>query len=125
MCRLGYTCVYKKLIQAVVTLYMSQDQFNAPNTTSAFLDAVAAAAGVDPSDVNIVSVLQNEAAGAGNLRRLLQLEQPGTTHIKLQVHNSVALRNLDAFLESAGLAPSASHNWFSPHSVQVRRVASF
>ena len=125
MCRLGYTCVYKKLIQAVVTLYMSQDQFKAPNTTNAFLEAVAAAAGVDISDVNIVSVLQLGPDNPATNRRLLQdntQRPPQTTHIQLQVHNSVALRNLDLYLENAGLGTSASHNWFSPHSVQVRRI---
>jgi hypothetical protein len=141
MCRLGYTCTYTKLIQAVVTLYMSHEQFNSNTSSSSvkdlFIQAVAAAAGVDPTDINIVSV--SHQPGASISRRLLAVppqETPKTkpaaaadgaeqalTHIQLQIHNSVALRNLDSHLQNVGLGSSAAHNWFTPHSVQVRRVA--
>jgi hypothetical protein len=121
MCRLGYTCTYQKLVQAVVTLYMSPAQFNDPNTTRAFLEAIAAAAGVTTGDINIVSVADSPDTQQTGSRRLLQ--SPAlTTHVQVQVYNAIALNNLDQHLENAGLGTSAAHNWFSPHSVQVRRL---
>jgi hypothetical protein len=103
---------------------MSQDQFNSNSTNGTvrelFIQAVAAAAGVDVADINIVSVADSADRVQG--RRLLETREMQFTHVKLQVQNSVAIRDLDTHLENAGLAPSAAHNWFSPHSVLVRRT---
>jgi hypothetical protein len=126
-CVLGYTCRYKKLISATVTLGMSKVEFTRAETTQAFVRAVAAAASVGVGEINIVSVV--ESAGgtpAPPGRRLLQANPPQAAapgvHVQLQVRNAVGLNDLDARLAGEGLAASASHSHFEVHSVDVRRV---
>ena len=106
---------------------MSKAEFQQANTTQAFLQAVAAAAGVGVGEINIVSVVDSGGGGGSSGRRLLWSGDASAlagVHVQLQARNAVSLSNLDRNLQRVGLAASAAHSHFEAHSVDVRRVPS-
>jgi hypothetical protein len=54
ICNVGYQCTYSKAVRVNVTLPLTQAQFDL--VRDQFIQAVAAAAGVDPAQVSIVGL---------------------------------------------------------------------
>lgn len=93
-CDVGYSCSYSKTLNAVVELPMTPDQFQllAPE----FIKAVAEAAGVDPSNVIINSVMPIPP------RRAFQHRRAGSK-IHFVLKGAGVLRRLDDRLREHGL----------------------
>jgi hypothetical protein len=120
----GYNCNYEKVVNAVVTLQMSVNDWQANAAVrDAFIDAVAKSAKTTKDRVQIVSVVARQGGG-GAARRLLSEERsdPGETHVTLEIFEGLG-RGLDMELNShlidVGLAASTGVIWIEPHSVKV------
>lgn len=105
-CNPGYRCEVTQVVHAEVELPITINDFEA--LRSQYIAAVAAAAGVDSSQVLIVSV--TNAVLSVRRRRLLQ--QPNWVQIHTSIYNSkftekphLALVNLQRQLEARGLPP--------------------
>jgi hypothetical protein len=101
-CNAGYRCVYVRVVHAAITLPMPLSQFTA-DMRDRYVLAIALAAGVDISNVQIVTVQQVTLTGAG--RRLREF---GTEAV--EIHTSVynapedaTIANLDKHLAGLGL----------------------
>ena len=132
VCAKGYSCSYTKVVQAVVTLVMTPDEFNLnPAVRAAFIAAVASSAKTAAANVNIVSIRDTLTGQTQTGRRLLQLEaslatahdatkaaEPDTLlHVFLQVSHATEIRDLDLHLFSAGLDPAFDSAFMAPHAV--------
>jgi hypothetical protein len=125
-CNPGFVCKYTKVINAVVTLEMTLDNFAQNDVQRKFLEAVAFASNTNVGNVRIVSYGTPPAPTAG--RRLLQVSGgrgDGELHVFLEIAGGKGddIVNLDGHLVAGGLAPSVDHAWYSPHSVSVAREA--
>jgi len=121
ICDPGYECTYYKQIQAIVTLnataYEFQNDINGVRT--AFIAAMAAAAGVQPSQVTINDVLTQSRR-----RHLLSLspsQQKNLIDVHASVHGAVKLHDLDKHLNRQIENLHISHTW--KQAPQVRAVA--
>lgn len=114
VCNAGYRCEVIQVVHAEVTLPISIADFAA--LQDQYIAAVAAAAGVDPSQVIIVSI--TDGVGGGGRRRLLNLGGQSPSALSVEIHTSIygsahtgaphrALRDLDAHLVRAGLPPQS------------------
>ena len=137
-CNQGYVCSYTKVINAVVRLKMTLEQFRQEAVQNAFRGAVAVASKADISNVKIMQFGAADTATAGGGRRLLGVSvekrgvgaeasggggEPGI-HVFLEVRGGGSdLEGLDGHLMVAGLEPSMDHAWYSPHSVSVREAS--
>jgi hypothetical protein len=83
-CNAGYKCEVTKVVHAEVTLPISVVDFEA--LRQAYINAVAAAAGVDPSQVIIVSVTSSSPGG----RRLLANRQFAEVHTSIYGSKHIA-----------------------------------
>jgi hypothetical protein len=110
-CLTGFACSYSKRIAATVRLNATAANFNADvgGIRTAFINAVAAAAGVSPSQVIIGSVTQQRAA-----RRLLSSSDHHAV-VSILVEGSMSL---DAIQHELAL----STEWQPLHSVRARRA---
>ena len=120
ICDPGYQCTYYKQIQAIVTLNATMWEFqnNVNGVRTAFIAAMAAAAGVQPSQVTINDVLAQTG------RRLLALssgQQKGMIDVHASVHGAVVLKDLDKHLNRHIENLHISHSW--KQAPQVRAVA--
>jgi hypothetical protein len=120
ICDPGYQCTYYKQIQAIVTLNATMWEFqnNVNGVRTAFIAAMAAAAGVQPSQVTINDVLAQTG------RRLLALssgDQRGMIDVHASVHGAVVLNDLDKHLNRHIENLHISHSW--KQAPQVRAVA--
>jgi hypothetical protein len=102
-CNAGYKCTVTKVVHAEITLPVTVQDFEA--LRAAYILAVAAAAGVDPSQVVIVSVTSAAAGG----RRLLAVGH-GYTEVHTSIYGSsyvsqphMAIATLDTHLVKNGL----------------------
>jgi alpha-tubulin suppressor-like RCC1 family protein len=130
LCEPGYVCQYTKVINAVVTLMMSSDQFGIKAVQDKFLEAVAYASSAPVKTIKIVSFASVAAPPTGG-RRLLQVEDgarqvrggDGELHVFLEIAGGEAdgIVNLDGHLAAVGLAPSVDHAWYAPHAVDVSK----
>jgi alpha-tubulin suppressor-like RCC1 family protein len=130
LCEPGYVCQYTKVINAVVTLMMSSDQFGIQAVQDKFLEAVAYASSAPVKTIKIVSFASVAAPPTGG-RRLLQVEDgarqvrggDGELHVFLEIAGGEAdgIVNLDGHLAAVGLAPSVDHAWYAPHAVDVSK----
>jgi hypothetical protein len=114
VCDRGYTCSYTKTLDAVVELAMSPEQF--AQVQQEFINAVAQAAGVDPSQVvitSIVPVTPNRRA-VPRPRRWVR--------VGLAVRGGHSLHGLGASLYSRGLPRMARR--ISLHRGHVVRVVA-
>lgn len=93
-CDIGFSCTYTKTLNAVVELPMSPDQFAL--LTPEFIKAVAEAAGVDPSNVVINSVISIPP------RRAFQHKRTGTK-VHFMLKGVRTLNRLDDRLLEHGL----------------------
>ena len=107
VCNPGYRCELVQVVHAEITLPINASQF--AELQAAYIAAVAAAAGVDPSQVIIVSITDAPTGGA---RRSLDggLAPDQAIEIHASIYNSMhtgsphrALRTLDLELGSLGL----------------------
>jgi hypothetical protein len=101
-CNAGYKCEVTKVVHAEVTLPISVVDFEA--LRQAYIEAVAAAAGVDPSQVVIVSVTSSAPGG----RRLLANREYAEVHTSIYGSRHVAqphlaLATLQQHLQIRGL----------------------
>jgi hypothetical protein len=100
VCTAGYRCLMVKVVHCEVVLPIAASAFTA-EMQAAYIQAIALAAGVDPSSVHIIAVQQ---VTLGGRRRLLELG-----HVAVEVHTSIykarsdALNDLNRHLESLGL----------------------
>jgi hypothetical protein len=140
-CDPGYQCTYYKQIQAVVTLNATLWEFNNDigGVRTAFIAAMAAAAGVQPSQVTINGVvirnrrrnlLSVSAAFAvddnGTNRQLLSVpsdSSPSRSQQTIEVHTSVIgstrLRDLDKHLDRHNKNLHITHRWEQAHKVMA------
>jgi hypothetical protein len=111
-CAPGFSCTYTKQITAVVTLNASATSFNSDEggVKTAFIAAVAAAAGVPVTSVHIGAV----AATSG--RRLLSLD-PDTIRVHMTVSGATSLRNLGMHLARHDPLLHLGHSWQEAHTV--------
>jgi hypothetical protein len=115
-CRPGYRCIIAKVVHAEITLQITPADFTT-DVQAKYIAAVAAAAGVTPDKVIIMSVTP---VTLGSARRLLDMGKPG-----LEVHTSIyeaptdQLFNLNEHLVNNGL-PSHSGIRLSIHQEVVK-----
>jgi Tyrosine-protein kinase ephrin type A/B receptor-like len=115
-CKPGYRCIIASVVHAEITLQITPADFTA-DVQAKYIAAVAAAAGVTPDKVVIMSVTP---VTLGSSRRLLDMGKPG-----LEVHTSIyeaptdELFNLNEHLVNNGL-PSHSGIRLSIHQEVVR-----
>lgn len=112
-CDQGFKCAYSKRITAVVTLNSTTSSFNndVGGIKTAFINAVATAAGVSSNQVTINSVI---AKGGG--RRLLSLEE-GFIDVFTSVEGAERLHKLDLHLSRHSLTLHQGHSWQEAHSL--------
>lgn len=116
VCKPGFTCDYKKVVDAVVTLQMSYTEFTQnPDVQLAFKTAVAQASGTTVDKVRITSVVNTGS------RRLLGVY----THLLLEIQGGDGTgaglgAELDARLGAVGLKIEEERAWIAPHEVTVR-----
>jgi hypothetical protein len=126
-CMVGFSCRYQRVVNAVVTLLMSLQDWNANAAIrDAFKKAVAQSAKTTPDKVLIKGATSSQSATGGG-RRLLAAEGAARpeTHLSLEIldgHGSGLDLELDGHLERAGLGSSAGKVWIEPHSVEVFAV---
>jgi hypothetical protein len=118
ICNAGYKCVVVKVVHAEIVLPITAAQFDSAMQAQ-YIQALALAAGVSPSDVHIVSVQQVSLSSG---RRLLEFGSEA-----IEVHTSIYqakrddIADLNAHLMSHGLPP---HRGFkvSIHSEIVKTI---
>jgi hypothetical protein len=118
LCDPGYECTYYKEIQAIVTLNATAWDFanDVNGVRTAFIAAMAAAAGVQPSQVTINEVITNSRR-----RHLLSLKsKESIIDVHASVAGSVHLRDLDKHLNRQVENLHLSHTW--KQAPQVRAV---
>ena len=127
LCDPGYQCTYYKQIQAVVTLNATLWEFNNDinGVRTAFINAMAAAAGVHPSYVTI-----NEVMAQGRRRRNLLSDDGSYAGETINVHASVTgavkLRDLDKHLNRHSASLHIAHRWEQApqiHAIAIRSNA--
>ena len=120
-CETGYTCNYQKVLNALVTLLMTRQQWDDnSDVRTAFLNAVAAAAKTTADKVRIVSVTQVGAAGGS--RRLFGV---AGSHVLMEILDGEGLgidTELDGLLGASGLEIEAERAWIAPHRVDAVRL---
>jgi hypothetical protein len=124
LCDPGYQCTYYKQIQAVVTLNATLWEFNNDinGVRTAFINAMAAAAGVHPSYVTI-----NDVLAQGRRRRLLSAgDGIETIDVHASVTGAVKLRDLDKHLNRHSSKLHIAHRWEQApqiHAIAIRSNA--
>ena len=92
-CSPGYRCVYKRAVRVVVTLPLTQEQFQM--VKGEFTQAVADAAGVTHDKVTILSVTQQLIPSRRRtLRRLLHIPLPDTEESRGFMQIQVLVRDV-------------------------------
>lgn len=116
-CVSGFRCAYTKKITAVVTLNttLSNFQSDVGGVRTAFIAAVASAAGVTQSQVTINGVVQKTGG-----RRLLSVS-PYLIDVRATVHGAERLRGLANHLARHSVHLHQSHTWEEDHSVHPTR----
>ena len=113
-CVEGFQCTYTKKISATVTLNTTKSDFDSDvgGVKTAFLAAIAAAAGVDPSQV----VINFVSSGTG--RRLLSADfHPEFISVRSIVHGATSLEGLSGHLAMHSATLHQGHTWEEMHSV--------
>jgi hypothetical protein len=120
-CKTGFTCSYSKVVNAVVTLFMSREEFeNNDDVKLAFRQAVAAAA---KTTVDRVRITKIQSVGGGGRRLLGADTRAASLHVVMEIEGAEELGGeLDALLGEAGLRIDRERAWIAPHSVEVRRA---
>ena len=118
-CDQGFKCAYSKRITAIVTLNSTTSSFNGDvgGIKTAFINAVANAAGVSSSQVTINNVV-SKAKG----RRLLSAEV-GFIDVFASVDGAERLHKLDLHLSKHSLTLHQGHSWQEAHSLTSTPVS--
>ena len=125
-CKTGYTCDYKKVLNAVVTLLMTLDEWqNNEDVQLAFKKAVAQVAGTTVDQVRIVSYRTTTVSRPA--RRLLRARLFPGVHVALEIQGGAGTGDglgaeLDARLGAVGLRIEQERGWIAPHAVSVRAL---
>jgi hypothetical protein len=117
-CILGYLCSYTKVINAVVRLQMTLDQFNQPGVQAAFKIALAAASNANVDNIEIMGVTVDAPptvgapptgppAGAGRRRLFWVSGGAGGSAVEkrgvgAEAHGGAAVPGIRVFLEVRG-----------------------
>lgn len=121
-CQAGYTCNYRKVINAVVTLLMTKYEWDSnSDVRNAFIDAVARATGTAAANVRITGVVAR--SGAGGSRRLLGSND--ISHILLVIFNGDGHgldTELDQHLARVGIRATPDRAWIEPHGVVAKQT---
>lgn len=136
VCMQGYSCSYKKVVNAVVTLLMTVADWNSNLAVrEAFKEAVAKSAKTTKDKVTIVDVVAGKVASGGGARRRMLSAGGGAgsgvsgaeTHVMLEIYDGIGEtfgRELGGHLDGAGLkGMSGELAWIEPHSVVAVRAA--
>ena len=122
-CDAGYVCSYTKRISATVVLNSTLSDFNTNtgNVQTNFINALALAAGVSPSNVLIDRV----TGGSGGGRRLMMMTAAHTNLRTVNVHAYIEgtdrLTDFDARLRKTNPDLHISHYWSEAHKLTSRR----
>jgi hypothetical protein len=121
LCDPGFQCTYYKQIQAIVTLNATLWEFNNDigGVRTAFINAMAAAAGVHPNYVTI-----NDVMTQGRRRRHLLALEPEpreTIDVHASITGAVKLRDLDKHLNRHSDGLHIAHRW--EQAPQIMAVA--
>jgi len=117
LCDPGFQCTYYKQIQAVVTLNATLWEFNnnVNGVKTAFIAAMAAAAGVQPSQITI-----NDVMSKSRRRRLLALDSDGELiDVHASIIGSVKLKDLDQHLNRHKENLHVQHQWKRAQKIEV------
>ena len=123
VCDPGFSCAYHKVIQAVIVVNSTSDDFSQDvgGVQSTFINLVAQAAGVDTTHVVINSI----TTVPDRRRRLLGVEEEGpvrSVSIVVSVAGAVDMDDLsDREHEGVGVL---DHTWEEVHVVQATAVAA-
>jgi hypothetical protein len=122
LCDPGYTCTYKKAIKAVVTLPLTEAQFEL--VRDEFLQAVADAAGVTVDKVAIINIRPRPVAAR---RRLLSLSggrkhTTGDVAVHLHIKEAHTIETLDRHLIKRGIPKSSGFKVHHKHRLFVVRT---
>jgi hypothetical protein len=111
-CDPGYTCTYHKAVHVNVTMPLTVSQFE--SLRDQFIQAVAAAAGVDPSMVSIIGVHPHAA------RRLLDANSSLNLTIvaRIRTVKRILVARLSHRLTMLGI-PHTRPRWRHAHNVSV------
>lgn len=110
-CGAGYSCVYNRVVEAVISLNMSFAQFQTQEVQQAFVAAVASAANVAANKVFITDFRASPAN-----RRLLG----DTKHVVgVGIKDAERITDLDKHMIRQNLPPTLSHVWIAPHVAVV------
>ena len=113
-CDQGYKCAYSKRITAIVTLNSTTSSFNndVGGIKTAFINAVANAAGVSSNQVTINNVAAKPTGG----RRLLSVDE-SFIDVYASVQGAERLHKLDFHLARHSATLHQGHSWEEAHSV--------
>jgi len=124
----GYSCNYQKVVNAVVTLIMTVNDWNSNLAVlDAFKDAVAKSAKTTKDKVNIISVVAGQVSSGGGSRRLFGFGDgaAGETHVMMEIVDGVGAgldRELGGHLRTAGVSAKGDVAWIEPHAVTVKSL---
>jgi hypothetical protein len=136
-CDAGYACSYTKRISATVILNSTLTDFQADNNKvqTNFINALASAAGVPPTNVFINQV---SGSSGGNRRMLLYLSRTqngetgdakspkstvaNTVNVHAYVRGTSQLTHFDLRLNSLDPTLHISHRWTEAHRVTSRKI---
>jgi hypothetical protein len=113
-CLQGYQCTYTKKISATVTLNETKSDFDADvgGVKTAFLNAIAKAAGVSINDIFI------DFVSSGSGRRLLSMDaSTGFISVRAIVHGATGLVDLPMHLAVHSATLHQGHSWEEMHEV--------
>ena len=124
-CKTGFTCNYNKVVNAVVTLFMTKAEFeDNPDVQRAFREAVALAAKTTWDKVRITKIMSVQGSTG---RRLLGARRSKGVHVALEIEGGDGTgaglgAELDARLGEVGLEIEEERGWIAPHDVIVRAL---
>jgi hypothetical protein len=121
-CREGFDCTYTKSVKGQVVLPVPPEAFDETMKRN-FILAIAAAAGVDPSRVRIISIAA--AAPKAGTRELGQKRRL-RTEVRVRVVGASRIDRLDERLQQFGVPwrTGQTRAWQVDHLVEARRSTS-
>jgi hypothetical protein len=130
-CTKGITCVYSKVVEAIISLNISKSHFQQADVQARFVNAVANAASVTSDKVYLFKIVDKDTGEEvpvtlynGVRRRALfgALSDDDTVreqHIMVAVKDTENMMNMDHHLVRSGLPSSTEWHWYPRHDVKV------
>lgn len=120
-CRDGFDCTYTKSVKGLVVLPVAPENFDATMRQN-FINAIAAAAGVSPSRVKIVSISLYVPPSTTRSMRVSRLRR---TEVQVRVTGALNLVGVDETLRRFGFPRSVVRTKVSwDHHVEARRAVN-